>query len=47
MVEQKYIGVVANVNSGLVSILLDPKTTTLKREINGKVYYIGQIGLMY
>ncbi len=44
MVEQKYIGVVASVNSAFVSILLDPKITTLKREINGKTYYIGQIG---
>ena len=44
MVEQKYIGVVASVNSGTISILLDPKTTSLKREINGKTYYIGQIG---
>ncbi len=44
MVEQKYIGVVSTVNSAIVSILLDPKITTLKREINGKTYYIGQIG---
>ena len=44
MVEQKYIGVVSTVNSALVSILLDSKITTLKREINGKVYYVGQIG---
>jgi hypothetical protein len=44
MVEQKYIGVVSTVNSAIVSILLDPKITTLKREINGKIYYIGQIG---
>jgi hypothetical protein len=44
MVEQKYIGVVASVNSGMISILLDPKITSLKREINGKTYFIGQIG---
>jgi hypothetical protein len=44
MVEQKYIGVVASVNSALVSILLDPKITSLKKEINGKTYFIGQIG---
>jgi uncharacterized protein len=44
MVEQKYIGVVTSVNSGLVSILLDQTITTLKREINGKAYNIGQIG---
>ena len=41
MIEQKYIGVVSGVNSALVSVLLDPKTSTLKREINGKTYYIG------
>lgn len=44
MVEQKYIGVVASVNSGMISILLDPKITSLKREVNGKTYFIGQIG---
>jgi uncharacterized protein len=44
MVEQKYIGVVSAVNSVFVTILLDPKTASLKREINGKVYNIGQIG---
>ena len=27
MVEQKYIGVVTSVNSGIISILMDPKTT--------------------
>ncbi|MCX6121853.1 MAG: ATP-binding protein [Ignavibacteriales bacterium] len=47
MVEQKYIGVVASVNSGIISILVDPKTTSLKREINGKTYYIGQIGTYF
>ncbi|RPI05124.1 MAG: DUF853 family protein [Ignavibacteriae bacterium] len=44
MVEQKYIGVISSVNSGLITILLDPKISSLKREINGKTYYIGQIG---
>ncbi len=44
MVEQKFIGVVSSVNSGIVSVLLDPKITNLKRDINGKSYYIGQIG---
>lgn len=44
MIEQKYIGVVTSVSSGLVSILLDPKITSLKRELNGKTYYIGQLG---
>ena len=44
MADQKYIGVVSSVNSGMISILLDSNTVTLKREINGKSYYIGQIG---
>jgi DNA helicase HerA-like ATPase len=44
MVEQKYIGVVTSTNSGIVTILLDQKIDSLKREINGKTYYIGQIG---
>jgi len=44
MVEKKYIGVVSVVNSALVSIILDLKITSLKREINGKTYNIGQIG---
>jgi uncharacterized protein len=44
MVDQKYIGVVTGVNSALVTVLLDSKTKTLKRDIGGKTYYIGQIG---
>jgi hypothetical protein len=44
MVEQKYIGAVASVNNAVVSILLDPSITSLKKEINEKTYYIGQLG---
>jgi hypothetical protein len=44
MLEQKFIGVVSAVSNGMVSILLDPKTTSLQREIEGKSYAIGQIG---
>jgi uncharacterized protein len=44
MIDQKYIGVVSSVNNGIISILLDSKTSSLKREMNGKVYFIGQIG---
>ena len=44
MVDQKYIGVVASVNSAGITILLDPKISSLKRDINGKTYFIGQIG---
>ncbi len=44
MVDQKFIGVVTSVSNGLLKVLVDPKITSLKREINGKTYYIGQIG---
>jgi len=44
MTEQKFIGTVISVTSGIVTVLLDQSITTLKREINGKSYFIGQIG---
>ncbi|MBI5464428.1 MAG: ATP-binding protein, partial [Ignavibacteriales bacterium] len=44
MVEQKYIGVVTSVSNGLVQVLIDSRITTLKRDINGRAYYIGQLG---
>jgi hypothetical protein len=44
MVEQKYIGVVASVNNAVVSILVDPNIDSLRKEINEKTYFIGQIG---
>jgi hypothetical protein len=44
MVEQKFIGTVVSVSNGITSVLLDPGITSLKREIGGKNYSIGQIG---
>ena len=44
MTEQKFIGVVMSVNSGTIVILLDDTVTSLRRELNGKEYTIGQIG---
>lgn len=43
MVEQKFIGNVVSVNSSAVTVLIDANISTLKREINGKTYYIGQL----
>jgi uncharacterized protein len=42
--EQKFIGYVIGVSSGQVSILLDEKITSMKKELNGKTYFIGQLG---
>lgn len=44
MTDQKKIGVVTGVTSGTLSAVLDPGITSLAMEINGKVYFIGQIG---
>jgi len=44
MTEQKRIGVVIGVSSGAITALIDSDIKTLSREINGKMYYIGQIG---
>ncbi len=44
MVQQKFIGLVTSVSSGMVNVLVDMGITNLKREINGKSYFIGQIG---
>ena len=42
--EEKYLGVVVSVTNGMLNVLLDAGITTLKKELNGKTYYIGQIG---
>lgn len=42
--EQKLIGTVTSVNSGSVTVVLDPSIDTLVKELNGKSYFIGQIG---
>jgi DNA helicase HerA-like ATPase len=44
MTEQKRIGVVTGVTSGTLTAVVDSEIKTLSRELNGKVYYIGQIG---
>src|SRR5712692_8003806 len=44
MTEDKRIGVVLAVNSSTLTVALDPSITSLKKEFNGKDYYIGQLG---
>jgi DNA helicase HerA-like ATPase len=44
MTEQKRIGVVTGVSSGSLSAVMDSEIKSLTRELNGKVYFIGQIG---
>lgn len=44
MTDQKKIGAVTGVTSGTLTAVLDSNIDSLVREINGKVYYIGQIG---
>ncbi len=44
MQDQKRIGVVTGVTSGTVTVMLDEQITQLRREIDGKTYYLGQIG---
>ncbi|HEY4643636.1 MAG TPA: DUF87 domain-containing protein, partial [Bacteroidota bacterium] len=44
MTEQKKIGIVTEVNSGALTVLIDDTITSLKKEIGGKVYFLGQLG---
>ena len=44
MTEQKRIGVVTGVTSGTLTAVMDSEIKSLTRELNGKVYFIGQIG---
>ncbi|MEX1139462.1 MAG: ATP-binding protein [Bacteroidota bacterium] len=44
MTEQKKIGQVIGVTSGSLTVLLDESIGSLKKEIGGKVYYVGQLG---
>lgn len=44
MFEQKLIGVVTAVNAGKLTIQVDGSITSLRKELSGRVYYIGQIG---
>jgi len=43
MLEQKLIGVVVSINSAGLIVLIDPNITSLKKELNGKTYFIGQL----
>ncbi|HLF19622.1 MAG TPA: ATP-binding protein, partial [Bacteroidota bacterium] len=42
--ENKRIGVVSAINNTEVKVLVDESITSLKKDLNGKAYYIGQIG---
>lgn len=42
--EQKRIGIVTAVSSGTLTAIIDSTIASLVKELNGKVYYIGQIG---
>ena len=44
MTEQKRVGVVTGVTSGTLTAVMDAEIKNLARELNGKIYYIGQIG---
>ncbi|MBI2619607.1 MAG: ATP-binding protein [Ignavibacteriales bacterium] len=44
MTEQKKIGYVIEVNSGALKVLVDDSIGSMKKEIGGKVYYVGQLG---
>jgi hypothetical protein len=44
MLAQKRIGVIAEVNTGGLTVLVDEEIDSLAREFNGKTYYIGQVG---
>ena len=42
--ENKRIGVVISVNNSELRVLIEESITSLKKDLNGKTYYIGQIG---
>ncbi|MBM4161683.1 MAG: ATP-binding protein [Ignavibacteria bacterium] len=44
MTEQKRVGAVTSVTSGKLTAVLDPEVKSLSLELNGRVYYVGQIG---
>ena len=44
MWDEKRIGVVREVTSSSVIVVIDPEITTLSKKIGTKQYYIGQIG---
>ena len=44
MWEEKRIGIVREVTSSSVTVMVDPEITTLSKKIGAKLYYVGQIG---
>ena len=42
--DEKYIGTVISVSNGMLHVLVDSRITSLKKDLNGKTYFIGQIG---
>ena len=44
MWEEKRIGLVREISSAFLTVLIDPNISTLSKKIGDKVYYIGQIG---
>lgn len=44
MNEEKRIGTVMAVNSSTLTIVLDQRITSLTKQLNGKAYFIGQLG---
>ena len=44
MWDEKRVGIVREVTSSTVTVVVDPEITTLTKKIGAKVYYIGQIG---
>ena len=45
MLEQKFIGVVQHVSTAAIEVLVDANIKSLKRDLGGKTYFIGQIGM--
>jgi len=44
MQDQKRIGVITAVSSGSITVMLDEAVDSLRRDVDDKTYYIGQIG---
>jgi hypothetical protein len=44
MWDEKRVGIVREVTSSSVTVMVDPEITTLTKKIGAKLYYIGQIG---
>jgi hypothetical protein len=44
MQQQKRIGVISEVSAGSLTVIVDKEVDSLARELEGKTYYIGQVG---